>query len=121
MFTERGRGSLKTPLPLKELLAAFFSSKNTLGVGWWLCPTNILNQTWVLPKTAVRRWGYEKQHPGRMVQLFSNSKMNKHATGKILSTSVGPFLSDERKNPVVTRASGPGTGGMGRGHPCRLV
>ena len=42
-----------------------------------------------------------------------------HGTG--VSTSAGPFLSDEWKNPVGTRASGPGTGGMGRGHPCQLV
>ena len=34
---------------------------------------------------AVRRWGYAKQHPQRMVQYFSNSITNKQQASKIWS------------------------------------
>ena len=45
--------------------------------GWWLSRMNIPNQTWLLPKSRVQRWGYAKQHPQSILQHFSNSVINK--------------------------------------------
>ena len=45
--------------------------------GWWASRTHIPNQTWLLPKNAVRRWGYAKRHPQSILQHFSNSIINK--------------------------------------------
>ena len=44
--------------------------------GWWLSRMNIPNQTWILPKSRVQRWGYAKQHPQSTLQHFSNSIIN---------------------------------------------
>ena len=44
--------------------------------GWRLSRTHTPNQTWLLPKNAVRRWGYAKQHPQSILQLFSSCFIN---------------------------------------------
>ena len=49
--------------------------------GWRLSRTHTPNQTWLLPKNAVRRWGYAKRHPQSILQLFSSCFINnKQAT-----------------------------------------
>ena len=50
--------------------------------GWWLSRMNIPNQTWLLPKSRVQRWGYAKQHPQSILQPFSNSVINNKQASK---------------------------------------
>ena len=40
--------------------------------GWWVSRTHIPDQNRLLPMNAVRRWGYAKQHPQSILQLFSS-------------------------------------------------
>ena len=40
--------------------------------GWQLSRMHTPNQTWLLPKNAVRRWGYAKRHMQSILQLFSS-------------------------------------------------
>jgi hypothetical protein len=42
--------------------------------GWWLSRMHIPNQTWLLPKNAVRRRGYAKQ----LITPRSRPKMSQH-------------------------------------------
>ena len=50
--------------------------------GWRLSRTHIPNQTWLLPKNAVRRWGYAKWHPQKIFN-FSLAAFDTTTTSKI--------------------------------------
>ena len=53
--------------------------------GWWVSRTHIPDQARLLPMNAVRRLGYAKQHPQRMVQCFSKSVINSKQASNIWS------------------------------------